>query len=88
MSQNPSPSKVWFILHAFLGLISGLIVYFKYRSTNPHAAKMHIVYSLVIGLIVWGVVSLAYGSYLDHTLSVQDCILWDELHDSPCPFEE
>lgn len=48
------PSKMWWVGHVFLGLITGIICYVVWKEDNKKAAKKHLVWSLIIMLAVWG----------------------------------
>ena len=47
-----APSRVWWIAHVFLWIVSGLACYVLWKDRNPVAARKHLVHSLWIGIVV------------------------------------
>lgn len=53
-----SPSKIWYFLHLFLWIMTGLLCYMSWRKKNPAAAKKQLIHSVWIGLIIPGIVTI------------------------------
>lgn len=71
------PHSIWWIAHIFLGVISGLVVYVLYKDKNPKAAKRHLIFSILIGFILFGVM-LIFGITLgasDYYLTADPAVL-------------
>ncbi len=47
-----TPSNKWYIAHAILGIVSGLVVYCLYRNRDKVAALVHVLHSVVI-TVLW-----------------------------------
>lgn len=46
------PSKIWWIAHVFLWVVSGLACYVLWKEKNLEAARKHLIHSLWIGIVV------------------------------------
>ena len=46
------PSRLWYVGHVFLGVISGLVCYLVWRDQDIKAARRHLVWSMVITIII------------------------------------
>lgn len=61
-SEKGCISVVWYFVHIFLGIISGLIVLAVYHSKCPKLALKHLVVSILITLVPVLIVALTWGA--------------------------
>lgn len=51
MNETEKPHPIWWVAHIFLWIISGLVVYILYKDRNAAAARRHLIWSVIIGLL-------------------------------------
>lgn len=51
MNETEKPHPIWWVAHIFLWVISGLVVYILYKDKNAAAARRHLIWSIIIGLL-------------------------------------
>ncbi len=65
VEQKSYPSKIWYVGHFFLWIITGLVCYLIWKDKNKEAARKHLIHSIWIGLIpeifVWVVLFSSFG---------------------------
>ena len=47
-----TPSKIWYVGHLFLWVITGLVCYVVWKDKNAEAARKHLIHSIWLGLIL------------------------------------
>lgn len=46
-----TPSKVWYLAHVLMWVVSGFVCYLIWKDENPQAAKKHLMHSLWLPLL-------------------------------------
>ena len=59
-----SPSKIWYVGHAFFWVITGLICFILWEEKNPDAARRHLIHSIWIGVVIPVVLSAVFMAAL------------------------
>lgn len=49
--SNETPSKFWYILHIFFGILTGIACFLLWKDRNPQAARKHLIHSIWIPLV-------------------------------------